>query len=321
MQSKQNTKDNNQQPLTREMLMELISKNGNTAEGLNLRGRDLRGIDISNLNLNGIILSESTLARSNLMGTNLDRALLLDTDFMASTLDGAKIRGADLRGASFLTASLKGTDLSWSNLDGTDFSLAKMEKIYLTNSIITNRTQLQRSIWGKKYQVGEELCEPHRYKNAEEVYRNLKIWHQQAGIYDLMGEFHYREWVSRKKRRGEIVRIELKNRRVKKSLAAFITFIPYWLGDVLFGYGERWAHILYWALLLIIGPAILYFIWGSMNFIEALYFSAASFTALGYGTWAYAPENWVKYVGVTQPFFGVTLMALFLVTFTRKWIR
>ena len=53
----------------------------------------------------------------------------------------------------------------------------------------------------------------------------------------------------------------------------------------------------------------------------SLYFSGASFTALGYASWAPQLDSWVKYLGVVESFLGVFLIALFLVTFTRKMTR
>lgn len=49
--------------------------------------------------------------------------------------------------------------------------------------------------------------------------------------------------------------------------------------------------------------------------------SAASFTALGYGSWASQPSVWAKGIGAAEAVIGVFMMALFLVTFTRKMVR
>jgi hypothetical protein len=75
--------------------------------------------------------------------------------------------------------------------------------------------------------------------------------------------------------------------------------------------------------------ASIHFIWGFPSHAWAdiwrsLYFSAVSFTAIGYGGWvtgADAPSTWTKWFGVTESFIGVFLIALFLVTFTRRWTR
>jgi len=58
---------------------------------------------------------------------------------------------------------------------------------------------------------------------------------------------------------------------------------------------------------------------------KSLYFSGVSFTALGYGDWVatlhIAPEGWPRLIGVIESLVGISLIALFLVTFTRKMTR
>lgn len=74
----------------------------------------------------------------------------------------------------------------------------------------------------------------------------------------------------------------------------------------------------------VFGLAGAYHLWGTFNsssFSDALYYSATSFTALGYGQWAPQPIGWAKGMGVAEAFIGVFMMALLLVTFVRKWTR
>jgi len=43
---------------------------------------------------------------------------------------------------------------------------------------------------------------------------------------------------------------------------------------------------------------------------------------LGYGSWVYPePESWAKGLGAAEAALGVSMIALFLVTFTRKMTR
>jgi len=58
------------------------------------------------------------------------------------------------------------------------------------------------------------------------------------------------------------------------------------------------------------------------NFIvDYLYFSATSFTALGYGNWVTTPNMWVRVVGVSETLFGVVMIASFVATLARKMAR
>ncbi|GAI59594.1 unnamed protein product, partial [marine sediment metagenome] len=94
--------------------------------------------------------------------------------------------------------------------------------------------------------------------------------------------------------------------------------------DLLCGYGERLKRILVWIFVIVFGLAAAYYFWGSFgtsSFGDTLYYSVASFTALGYGKWAPQPTGWAKGMGAAEAFIGVFMMALFLVTFVRKMTR
>ena len=91
------------------------------------------------------------------------------------------------------------------------------------------------------------------------------------------------------------------------------------------GYGERPYRVILWAALVVLGLALIYFAIGSTwewwAFWNSLYFSAVSFTALGYGSWLQATNDWIKGIGAFESFVGVFTIALFLITFTRKMRR
>lgn len=94
--------------------------------------------------------------------------------------------------------------------------------------------------------------------------------------------------------------------------------------NLLCGYGERPVRVVVSAVVAVFGLALIYFAIGTLTpnaFLNSLYYSAVSFTALGYGQWAPQPTGWVKGLGAFEAFTGVFMMALFLVTFTRKMIR
>jgi hypothetical protein len=94
--------------------------------------------------------------------------------------------------------------------------------------------------------------------------------------------------------------------------------------SILCGYGERPMRALVSAIVIVFGLATIYFAAGALKpntFLDSLYYSAVSFTALGYGGWAPQPSGWIKGLGVVESFVGVFMMALFLVTFTRKMTR
>jgi len=129
-------------------------------------------------------------------------------------------------------------------------------------------------------------------------------------MYDIAGEFHYREMEARRK------------------LAWRIRRLPYALTmnalRFLYGYGERPERVIGWVAAVILGFALGHWLFGTTSggLWDALYYSAVSFTALGYGSWAPEPQGWAgKFLGVGESLLGVFMMALFLVTFTRKMTR
>ena len=93
---------------------------------------------------------------------------------------------------------------------------------------------------------------------------------------------------------------------------------------ILCGYGEKPERVVISAAVVVFGLALIYLAIGTLmpnTFLNSLYYSAISFTALGYGSWAPKPFGWVKGLGAFEAFLGVFMMALFLVTFTRKMTR
>ena len=162
---------------------------------------------------------------------------------------------------------------------------------------------------------------------AEETYRGLKRWYQRDGDYDTADAFHFREWECRRKLTQEEWRLA--------RLSTYKRVGEAWLYRILSGYGVRPWRVIVSGAALILLFALLYmlFPWNGIdlsaaglgNFVgrfpESLYFSGVSFTALGYGNWVESPAGLARYAGVVESFMGISLIALFLVTFTRKLQR
>lgn len=98
------------------------------------------------------------------------------------------------------------------------------------------------------------------------------------------------------------------------------------------GYGERPWRLLLSGFALILGFAAFYKFLGEVKmaagsserpatFFETTYFSAISFVALGYGNWIRDTNDWARYGGVVEAVIGVTIIALFVTSFTRRYSR
>ena len=266
-------------------------------------------IDLSGESLNGIILR----------GANLETAIFEKADLNEANLSGAYLEYAqfgeawmgetNLQKAQLWNTNLERAYLGDARLDGCDLSHAGLKGIFLHNAEFTYNTKFGNVDWGD-YILEEEKtgC----LDLSQETYRRLRNWHTQHGIHDVAAEFYYRE--------KEVTRKSLKWR----SKSTFRHRLASEFFRVFFGYGEKWNRILIWMAAVVFGLAGAYHLWGSFSsssFPNTLYYSATSFTALGYGHWAPQPTGWAKGVGVAEAFIGVFMMALLLVTFVRKWTR
>lgn len=325
-------------PYTRKDVLRLIKKTGGKAEGLDLSGKHFeRDIDLKGFDLEGIILKKADLRFAHLEGADLSFAHLEEANLwyadlgkaylQLSHLEGAYLNRANLKGANSAHAQLKRADLSEANLEGTDLVDANLEGVALWSTHLGGAdlsfaclkranlvgvefprdTKLEEVDWGNYILGGEKKG---TFGFASDTYRRLKTWHTEHGLYDIAGRFFYREMEAKRK---------FLSWRKKPQLKLWN-----WILRMLCGYGEKPERVIISAATIVFGLAIAYFLWGSFSsssFADTLYYSVASFTALGYGNWAPQPTGWAKGVGAAEAVLGVSMMALFLVTFTRKMIR
>lgn len=295
-------------PYTRKDVLRLIKANGGTAKGLDLSGKWFEhSINLKGLNLTGIILNKAVLANA-----RLERAVLADTNLEGANLACARLEeaileGAHLEGAILFAARLEGAILWHANLKGANLGRAHLEGANLGSIEFSRENKMGDVLWGN-YILGEERIGD--FDSAAATYRRLKTLYTEYGMYDVAGKFFFREMtVSRKMLQW------LPNPlpKVRETL--------YWL---LCGYGERPWQVFVSAAAVVLVLASIYFAIGTLTpstFPHSLYYSMVSFTALGYGSWTPEPTGWVKWLGACEAFVGVSMIALFLVTFTRKMIR
>lgn len=316
-------------PYTRKDVLRLIKKNGGTAAGLDLSGKyfeddiDLRGLDFNGIKLQKVDLMGANLQGIELIGINLQGANLSDTNLQGSNLasinlENASIENANLQEANLADANLQRADLRMANLQGARLWHADLRRALLWDANLKG-AMLEEVKWDSKYMVGDEP-EPKEQipadarqqflGEAESVYRHLKSCHMEHGLYNIAGKFFYREMEARRKAQS------WKQEPLQKLWS--------WTLKLLCGYGEKPQRVAISAAAIVFGLAAAYFFWGSFSstsFWDTLYYSVASFTALGYGQWAPQPTGWAKGVGAAEAVLGVSMLALFLVTFTRKVSR
>jgi hypothetical protein len=330
-------------PYTREDVRKLIEKNGGTAKGLNLSGKVFEeAIDLTGLDLWGIILNKtiflvhfagkktsgarfngSRLWQAHLEEADLQYAHLEEVELAEAHLQGAILLGAHLERAVLFGAHLEGAHLDNTHLEGASFSNAHLKGVHLWAAKFSSDTDLVNVDWGDYILAEERELREAKGEEREEclaswaidnVYRRLKVWYTQAGYSGIAAKFYFRE--------KEAERKYAKRQRDR---------VGWWLSWAFFGHGEGWKRILPWIAGVVLLFALIYLAIGTFiptlgtltpnTFLHSLYYSAVSFTALGYGQWAPQPTGWLKGLGAFEAFVGVFMMALLLVTFVRKWTR
>ena len=270
--------------------------------------------------------------------------------FTGGTLDRAHFRYAELKGAHLNSTSAHRTDFFAANLKKANFRFADFQGVDLRSADLRKSNlfglqletpYLENVNWGRKCIVSHE--EKEHWDEAKAVYRMLARAHELAGLNEVAREFRYR---FQKALTGEVQprwRVRARNQEIDNSTISTRLerqndsgwTLGIYLGrvflDCLFGYGERPRRVLGAITLTILAFTVFYFECSTLEltasgfrefgirFVHALYFSVASSTALGYGSWVGQTMGWTKYIGVVQSFIGTFLNALLLVTFFRKW--
>ena len=391
-------------PYNRTDILKKIVENEGKAEGLDLSGSSLiEGIDLSGLDLKGIILKNISCLSVDPVKAMFDvyteeipineivkkGGMKLGVNFQGSRMSYAQLNGANLRFSNFhkselartnlsdaklefsifnkallVDANLRGAHLTGTYLEGASLEMAHLEGAHLGSAKFSNETKMATIDWGN-FIIGEEKT--HSYRLAEETYRHLKKWYTDNGMYDIAGEFFFREMTARRynywfndsfKRLvdemiGSInvsdnIEEEIKDftetvesiEKFRKMPTLLLQFVirpkhPFkWLWSkiisILCGYGERPARVISSGVMTILLFTLVFFLVNqSFNwpgFWHSIYFSFVSFTAIGYGgwvdkNWINIENNWILGLGVVETILGVFMMALFLVTFTRKMTR
>lgn len=320
--------------LNRDDLVRLIEENGGNAWNLDLSEVVfVEGIDLSGLNLDGVVLRDADVSSVRTPGTWAGVDLVGKGLALPCYFQGCSFSSADLAGANLQSARLEEADFQRANLKGTDFRGAYLAGVRLRNADFDTSTRFENIHWGD-YILGDE--KDRRWQEATDVYRRMKNWHIATGKYDEAAEFFYREMTAKRKvywwgsEWGWPLKDLFHSKHLWRHLLLFLIprspFQWAWsmLVNVLCGYGERPFRVLTAVVSIVLGLSLLYSNMGTLTpntFAHCLYYSAVSFTALGYGSWAPQPVGWVKGIGVFEAFVGVFMMALFLVTFTRKMTR
>jgi hypothetical protein len=285
--------------------------------GTNLQKTKLESANLEKAHFGKANLKNAFLKGSNLRGAYLRGAILENTILFKSCLQSADMIGANLQNAKLWSSNLQGAKLLRANLKNAGFNEKTiLHDVNLYQCQIDNSTlkfadnQLDKKVIQEKN---------NDYKKAKEVYRNLKNYFIQEGIYNISGEYYYRERLMETKY----------NWKEKKYLK--------WIGNMFLklvaGYGERPLRVLIWWAGIILGYSFIYYFYNGIyirmanniasfnpKFLEALYFSIVTFTTLGFGDLAPKPGFFQLFASF-EALLGAIFMAMFIYVFARKMIR
>jgi len=275
----------------------------------------LQGAALWGANLQGTKLWGANLQEANLSAAKLQGADLLDAKLQGANLVHAKLQGAMLYGANLQNANLRDADFSGTRIERCDFRAIGLD----SDSKILSKAK------------GWAFCGDNKKADAKALMEWSQAFKSQAYFREA-GHCYYR---ARQRRRDEAYK-ETSNSLWR--IVGFLKTLPERIFlDGLCAYGERPMRVLGWGVLVIALWAFVY----SCNpgyiesgngpmpssTVDSLYFSAVTFTTLGFGDFKpkalHYPEPgwWMKPVVATEALLGAVLMALFLVTFARIMMR
>jgi hypothetical protein len=278
--------------------------------------------EIEELHSNGNSLDDIHLKHANMENANLVHVSMSNADLTRSNFSNASMYGANLEGTNlfktiFERANLKSANLQNCNLLGADFSNTKLNNVNWGDSHkVINEKEAEEA-----HSTGDHALAKEKYKEAEDVYRSLKISLQTQTLGDDVSKFFEREMICKRKQ------IPLLSPFRLISKIAHLTT----------GYGEKVVNIFYTIIGIIITCAfafgfagvsyqshvlgffgdVEYF--GSMlNVIgNLIYFSVVVFSTVGFGD--IAPINlFGKSIVIFEGLIGSIIMSILIIALYRK---
>jgi len=221
--------------------------------------------ELETLNKKNQDLSKFKLNKANLRNINLINSIMKNADLSRANLTNASLYGINLSGSNLFKTNFENANLNNANLENCD----------LLGANFTN-TKLRNIKWGKNYKVKNELeaeeaykkgnfeLANKKYREAEDVYRHIKISMQSQTLGNDTGEFFIREMTVKRK---QLNKFSL--RRIGSKIIEVTT-----------GYGEKLGNIVFTILGIIIVCMILYGIEGVSYQNKILGFFSDDFSIL-----------------------------------------
>ena len=263
---------------------------------------DLSGANLSQIDISGIHIFDGNLKKASLVGSNLSGCDLTNCDF-----EGADLTKADLSGARLWNSNFKNAVLVEANLSGADFWNTNLGNVKIWHTNFDNAKSLSR----KNFVNG---INENGLASAEEAYRDLKRYFISCGMYNDAGWASFRE--------KTVERLILKQKKDPH-------YIPSIVMSGLCGYGEKPSRIILSALAAVAIYALIYSLLGAvenlsapgyvMSWADYIYYSAVTFTTVGYGDFLPKSNAAFRLLAASEAFLGTFLTGLFIFTLARRY--
>jgi len=224
-------------------------------------------------------------------------------------LEGAFLWGAQLQSANLWAAHLQNAMLMEAQLQGARLADAQLDGAALYRMSLNRATQCESTVWGTPRE------------------ENDQVWAHAAAVFHTLRE-HYRETGNERRMEHFYVR-EARSRHLAQHGWARRT--AWHLHRLLWGYGAiPWLLFAWMAfIVLVFGLAVFPLIGISVpdtasstshSVVDGLALSLVTFATLGYGN-TYPASKVGEILAGIEAMFAMVLVAMFVVSLTRKYVR
>jgi len=288
-------------------------------EGGNFNGAYLKGAELLNASwFQGASLIGAELSEANVKGVDFE-----DADLTLATLRNLNALGADFEGANLEGATLMNADLRRATLDD-----ARLHEAVLTDAHIAGGTSMGNVNFYDLQDAPPDLVESQPLEAAAWVYRQLQKLYRDNGLALLARRSYYLEKDAR--------------RRLSWKQGKYADAIKRELSRWVMRYGDSPYRVLLTGLAVIVFFAIMYPLtggimetqgeqsltyqiknpeeapqwWLARVMLKSLYFSAVTFTTLGYGD-IQPIGAWARFMAGIEALLGSMLAALLVFVLSR----
>jgi hypothetical protein len=316
-----------------------------------LREANLKGARLLNADFREANMNEANLRKTHMRFANLKKARLEKAKFQEANLRHVDFQYAYAKDADFANADLKDSTLEYAHLRDCNFRMAYMKRANLKRTFLvgasfrdanlTNATMKYAEFDNNSNMLNANLLQCKldystlkncRHKldrvviqeragnivEAAEVYLNLKNYFRAEGLYEISGDYYFREKL-----------MERKLNYNSKSLFNKILWLKSLAYSALCGYGEKPYRVILSSLTIILIFALIYWGFGGLEsgtdigikWYDNFYFSVVTFTTLGFGDIHPSDSIFIKFCTMLEAFIGAFMIALFVLTFGRRMLR